>query len=565
MNEKIGRKENLYVPHKQDAALIAHEFFTNNADSPLAKQNPNLNITPKVLEAKYSPNKSEQDKFEEKWQKFGDALLMAVRLGAFGDPRVATDPNTSRINFDQLPYVSKIHQKHNQWFTGTLQQESDSRPLTESEQRLAKWYEDHAVDITNPDTNSREQTDRVNRNFSSSNFLYHGSSTEAMARVLKSGVLMNSVALRQKGISANRGGTEGISWSLNGIDVLPGERYHIAGFLAAPERVLQPDEKLAVPTNPAIFEVQQMPANIDDTELSRLRIQDALFYPYHIRATNKVKAAAGEKMSNKDDNSIYQSLKFLLDNPKKTDPPPGLVRWVNGIKDPKQTIAKLQKNESGSPNYKLGDDGHISLNPYLSQFKKSERQPIAAYYIQAAIDAGKFKGTVLDSLNAIDVVKTLSQPESSQFSEVKDNLGHVLFDDLKYHQKQHDDFQKKHSAPVEVPVEQMYFVCAKGDIGEWSEFIAKSGHRPLGIMTYDNESLRIPDWKTRFGDHDDMSRQLSNAIRPNNQHISYDEVLGTTFDDSKRAFDKHYVIAEKALKKRKSIRKDQRTGQLKVV
>lgn len=564
MNEKFGRQENLDVPHRQDAALIAHQLFVDNVDHSCFKNNPDLNITPYDLETRFSLDESEQLKFREKWQKFGKALLGAVRLGAFGDPVTATDPNTGRIDFDQLSHVKRIHQDRNQLFVDTLHRESGSRSSAESEQRLAAWYESHAIDMENPENASQEGLDRVKKYFSSSNFLYHGSSTEAVALILKSGTLMNSVALRQKGISANRGGTEGISWSLNGVDVLPGDRYHMAGFLAAPERVLKSDEKLAIPTNPAIFEVQQMPANINDAELSRLHIQDALFYPYYARKTREIKVAAGEEVSVSDNNSVYESLRFLMENSDKTDPPPGLMRWVNGIKDPTQTIGKLQKNEAGTSNYTIRD-GHIVLNPYLTQFRKSERQPVAAYYIQAAIDAGRFKGTSLDSLNAIDIVKTLSHPKSISFSKAKEDIGRVLFDDMKYHQKQHDDFQEKYSAPIEVSVEQMYFVCAKSDIKEWSEFIAKSGHRPIGIMAYDDKNLRLPDWKTRFGDHDDMSRQLSNVIRPNDQHVSYDEVLGTTFDDSKRAFDKHYVIAERELKNRKSIRKDQKTGHLEII
>ena len=68
-------------------------------------------------------------------------------------------------------------------------------------------------------------------------------------------------------------GFEGISWSMDGIDALPGTRGNIAGFLAAPEDVLGGETQLVVPSRPAPYEMLQTSKEVDPRELYTLKNQ----------------------------------------------------------------------------------------------------------------------------------------------------------------------------------------------------------------------------------------------------------------------------------------------------
>ena len=107
-----------------------------------------------------------------------------------------------------------------------------------------------------------EQIKRMESSFPSGTFLFHSAKTSSIVEILKSGFLVNAGAIGQES-HANNGGSEGISWSLSDIEAMPATRYHIAGFVAAPETVLGHDSQLAVPDAAAPFEVVQLSSKID--------------------------------------------------------------------------------------------------------------------------------------------------------------------------------------------------------------------------------------------------------------------------------------------------------------
>ncbi len=81
---------------------------------------------------------------------------------------------------------------------------------------------------------------------------------------------MNARAIGDKKDCEDNGGEEGISWSLGNIDALPGSRFHLAGFMAAPETLLgEGRDQLAIPDSPAPYEVVQLSSNIDAQDFYR--------------------------------------------------------------------------------------------------------------------------------------------------------------------------------------------------------------------------------------------------------------------------------------------------------
>ena len=95
----------------------------------------------------------------------------------------------------------------------------------------------------------RESSDVLSADFDDGNFLYHGTKIKAAIAILNSGQLLNTKALwereQQKAEAEGRrpnaikhnSGYEGISWSFNEITALPGDRYHLVGFLASPNTI----------------------------------------------------------------------------------------------------------------------------------------------------------------------------------------------------------------------------------------------------------------------------------------------------------------------------------------
>ncbi len=116
-----------------------------------------------------------------------------------------------------------------------------------------------AIDSDNP---NQRRIERIKRDFPSGTFLFHGATTANIVKILQSGFLMNAAAINTSERS-DQGGSEGISWSLSDIEALPGTRYHLAGFVAAPEMILADGSQLAMPDRAAPYEMMQIPQKID--------------------------------------------------------------------------------------------------------------------------------------------------------------------------------------------------------------------------------------------------------------------------------------------------------------
>lgn len=395
----------------------------------------------------------------------------------------------------------------------------------------------------NISTLTEAEVARLSRDFPSGNFLYHGTGTEQLVKILDSGSLANAKALyerevaaakaegRDAGMIADNSGFEGVSWSMNGIDALPGDRYHIAGFVAAPETILNDTQQLAVPSRPAPNEVLQISAEVDASKFYDAKTQFELYRnPGMFGETNSVfdnlfSVSMWEKEENRqfrDEPMLYQAKRGVLAQPEYQ--------------------AQLREL------YSVDEGGRIRLDPDLLQQIENEI-PVAAVWLQAAVDTGRLKGTqfadkelpaIIDELNDENIKELIgsSRQDWEQYEAILDEA-------------------EKVAGNVEVPVEQMYFVAPRKDAEAWLKVMARSPHKPAGILLYDDKKVRLENFASLHrGDHTELTAEIQAAIRPDNEgYIDYAEVLGAEFSDDMRTGKKHQVIAEKYLGNRGAIKK----------
>jgi len=399
---------------------------------------------------------------------------------------------------------------------------------------------ERTVDIT---TLTDVEVARLAQDFPSGNFVYHGTGTEQLVKILESGVLANARALyereneaakaegREAEIIRRNSGFEGVSWSMNGIDALPGDRYHLAGFVAAPEAILNDTQQLAVPSRPAPNEVLQISAEVDANEFYDAKTQFELYRnPGMFGETNSAfdnlfSVSIWENEENRqfrDEPMLYQARRGLLARPN--------------YQDQLRTL------------YSVDESGKIRLDPDLLQQIDNEI-PVAAVWLQAAIDTGRLKGTQFADKELPEIIDELN---SDNFKDLLD----LSKQDWQEYEAVLDEAEKL-AGNVEVPVESMYFVAPRKDAEAWLKVMARSPHKPAGILLYDDKKVRLENFASLHrGDHAKLTRELQTAINPeNSDYIDYGQVLGAEFTDDMRTGHKHQVIAEKHLSNRGVIKK----------
>ena len=397
------------------------------------------------------------------------------------------------------------------------------------------------VDLTSL---TSDELTRLSHDFPSGNFLYHGSGTEQLIRIIDSGALMNARALyerenkvsqtedRDTQLVKRNSGYEGISWSMNGIDALPGDRYHLAGFIAAPEAVLGDNQQLAVPSRPAPNEVLQMSGSIEATKFYDAKTQLELYRDTGIFS---------------EINSVFGNLsalnKWQTETYRQLGNEPMLYKVKNDLLSQPDYQKKLRDF------YTVESDGKIRLSSDLLQQTDNDI-PVAAVWLQAAIDTGRLSETQFAGQELSEIIAKLNA------ENVKDLLS-LSQQDWQTYEHVLDEAEKMESN-IEVSVENMWFVAPRKDASMWFKVFARSQHKPAGILLYDDKKVRLENFASSHrGDHTELTHELQQAIMSDNvDYIDYSRVLGTEFTEDMRAGYQHQVIAERYLSNRSSIRKD---------
>lgn len=393
-----------------------------------------------------------------------------------------------------------------------------------------KEYEkilDKTIDIS---TITNDERVIINNNFPSGNFIYHGASTSTIVEILKSGTLLSGQTLNKQGeVKRRNSGCEGISWSINEIDALPGDRRHIAGFVAAPESILKSNEQLAIPSRPAPNEVIQISSEIDANKFYEAKTQYELY-----RSTNA-----------SESNSVYNNLVAIKINKENKESNFNITPMLYAAKQ--NLLSEPDYPDKLRSLYEIEQNGVIKLKPELLQQKDNEI-PVAAVWLQAAIDQNKFKGTEFDNRSVNEIIDLVD--------------GDNVIDILKIAKRDWSDCEQTLSkydninTDITVPIEKMYLVIAQRDLKSWMKIIATSEHKPAGVLLYDHSKVRLENFASDHrGDNDKLTTELQSAIKPNEGYFSYSKILGKEFNENMRTGHRNQVISEEYLNDRRAIKK----------
>jgi len=228
----------------------------------------------------------------------------------------------------------------------------------------------------------QEALNNLRQNFPSGNFVYHGTEFGRVIKILTSGYLRSVKALTEthgKKVD-NNSGYEGVSWSLNEIEALPGERDHIAGFLGSPVNILDPNQQFTVPSRPVLFELIQISRDIEPNEFYDFKIQDEIYRdPSFLGEINSV-ASNLERVANfKSKNAML--IKFLNENPDDQE----LAQKLRKFYQIRTKDGQLKPFQGKGENFN-NPDSTIKLSEALLQ---QNEIPVAAVWIQALIDTGR--------------------------------------------------------------------------------------------------------------------------------------------------------------------------------
>lgn len=408
-------------------------------------------------------------------------------------------------------------------------------PMTNTdESERIRQLRERVIYLTNP-----EQTRQLASQFPDGNFLYHGTRVEQAIRILESGSLLNVKALLdaeeervkreggEKTIIRRNSGYEGISWSFNEINALPGDRYHLVGFLASPQEILTEDQQLAIPSRPAPYELIQINGEID----SRLY--------YSIKTQLELISAIGVGERNSVFSNIIQLSLYRKNQAKGGSNPFAknslLQNFVNMKLDDTEMSSKLRSL------YYLRENGTVELSPDLLQ-QTSDEIPVAAVWFQSLIDTGRIKNVL--GFEDVTTVKQIIERISH------DNYGAFL-EELRRENQYLEDLIKNEEekiTPISVPVSKMYLVVPSTDLEKYLRVIARCGVQPKGIIVYDHRLVRLENFaSTHRGDYEAMTRLIREAIPISNGFIDYKQILGTEITSDKLAGHKKHVIGERYL------------------
>lgn len=419
----------------------------------------------------------------------------------------------------------------------------EAHPLTpeENAERMARLKEGVIV-ISDP-----EQAKRLAENFPGGNFLYHGTEVTQAISILDSGELLNAKALAdreetrvaseggEKKLLKRNSGYEGISWNYREIGAMPGDRYHLVGFLASPVDVLTDGRQLAIPSRPAPHELILMDGDIDANHFYVSKTQQELIASISMGDTNSVLSNISNLSSFREAQASGSSIpeESILNNFSKS-----------GLTD--QEMRMMLKSM-----YSARDNGTIELSPDLLQQAKNDI-PVAAVWFQALIDTGRIKNVkgFEDITTVRETIERITPDNSRNFYDEIRTDNRFLAEEV----KSEDD----KVGSISVPTSDAYLVIPNTDLDRWLGVLARTKVQPKGIVVYDHMAVRLENFASMHrGDNQGLTDILQSAIPPTEGHIDYEsQILGEEITPNKMVGYRKHVIAEKHLEHRKVLRKD---------
>jgi hypothetical protein len=438
--------------------------------------------------------------------------------------------------YSKASYAATIRRKrayNEQEVTKNFSDFADSHPTEkDSEQAEIAKLEEITYDLT-----EEEDRETLAGLFPGGNFLVHTTEVASALKIIESGALMNSCALsvRESEAAAREGrdperikansGYEGISWNLNQIGALPGDRFHLVGFMAAPGDVLGEETQMTIPSRPAPYELIQIEKTIDPNQFydrkNQYELQYQSFSKYSVRA------------------NLVDAYTFDPDN-RFCDGGP-LKKYVDDLDgDPAEELRSQYEVRNG----------RFWVNPELVQQEGERIIAPGAVYLQFLLDTGRFEGHELLSKakSVSDVFKLLDNQDVRQY------ITNCNYTDLSPARVEFDE-QDEAIGPIEDSLADMFVLVPRKDKKTWQRMIAASGNKPKGIVVYDDTTVRLEDFASKHeGDMDALTGQLRTAIKPSEGYLDYEaNILGCEITDDIYTGHAHHVLKESVVANRPSL------------
>lgn len=503
---------------------IEYDKRNDNAEWAILKEAAamGLNMTPYTVERERSPEE------REKYRLRGEKLLRVINRMP---DRLAEEEKTLKLDrIHRLARNIGISKDLDYTLQNGRDESYGRRPgdevlagnsdLTEDELERVERLREKVVDLTEVEPGA------LAGEFPSGNYLFHGSKMSNLEKILQTGALKNGVALSEDdaeitGFDVNSG-FEGVSWSMNKIDALPGTRGHLAGFLAAPEKVLSAQESLVVPSRPAPYEVLQVGEGIDPKEFYDLKIQAETWGDGGV--------TLGEH------NTVDSNLMSML-------------MWAKGNElfgEPKsyQYTGSLAA-EDLRENFTINKDGRLLWDEDVFQ---EDKIPPALPWLQSVIDRGITIGEGNEKFGSVAEILNRAQHDEDLIMDlVRMERGEAEPINEVYKE------QVNRASGVRIGVDEMYFVTSHKDLEDWLKVMARTGANPKGILLYDDDQVVMENFASRYeGNHEELSREIGRAMNVNDKF--WKEEMGFNPEEAPRSGYVGQVLLESAVERDRVIR-----------
>lgn len=390
---------------------------------------------------------------------------------------------------------------------------------------------------------SSEQRLKLTEDFQDGNFLYHGAKNSVVCKILESGVLSNLVGLqraedelakqveRKPERVRGNSGWEGISWNLNRIDALFGDRYHLAGFVGSPQVVLGEKEQFTLPSRPAPYELIQIPKAVDPNTYYALKHQLEAYETFGLSSS-----------------SVLGELIWFAMQREKPHP------WIDEL--PVELLLQSKSDDeidaSLKDHYVLRPDETIELHVDLRNRPKHSQVSLLGVWLHGLIAAGR-----LQRIQEFSGVTTVREA----CAKITDDTSKLLASELFRHEtkKLHEAEKEIEDEAIKVDTSQMYLAVPRRDVENWRNVLVATNARIKGLLVYSGSEIRMEDMVTPFtGDGDAMTKCLRQALPPPGEgYLDWDQIfLGKPFQSEMRSGYMGHIVRESVLPRRPSILKN---------
>jgi hypothetical protein len=341
--------------------------------------------------------------------------------------------------------------------------------------------------------NSTEAIKEIREAFPGGNYLVHGTSTEGALAIIKDGVLKSVAEQRKKEKYArSRGGSNGISFSYDGVGAIPGTPRHMVAFLSSPEMCLDEKTKLVVPYLAAENELQLVSRNYDREKNSQISAQCDFFGLSSLMGQGVI--------------SDYIDLEESLKNETKDSP---VEKDLDRIKSGELNMESFQ-------NLYTYENNVLNIDPSINEMNISPGLIYADFLLRYTKEGIKL-GKNLKNITAKELYALRKNTPGKQ-------------DELIFDMLDKDKELDKDETGISIKLEDQVLLVPDRDCEKWLDVLARIDHVPKAIMVYSHiNGPRVPNWKLPEGHKEKAQQVIEKVLEKADIQISsvpFEQILG---------------------------------------